>query len=128
MGGVDVSRLKVAGAGGAAARESDLGGPAMRTTDSAWELTILDALAPESQQLGLLATGDIDGDGRIEGVVGGEGALVWYRPETRERGVIARGHFHVGCALEDIDGDGRLEAVFGAPPPGPHPCTITSHT
>src|SRR5260370_39929692 len=111
MGGVDVSRLKVAGAGGAAARESDLGGPAMRTTDSAWELTILDALAPESQQLGLLATGDIDGDGRIGVVVGGEGALVWDRPATREREVISRGHFHVGGAPEDIDRAGRLEVV-----------------
>jgi VCBS repeat protein/FG-GAP repeat protein len=99
----------------------------MRTTDSVWEMTILDALAPDSQQLGLLATGDIDRDGRIEVVVGGEGALVWYRPETRDRGVIARGHFHVGCALEDIDGDGRLEVVVGEAPLGTEQWSITWH-
>lgn len=77
-----------------------------------WELTILDADPPVSE-LGSLATGDIDGDGRLEIMVGGAGHLLWYRPHTCERGIIAEGHCNVGLAVDDIDGDGRLEVVAG---------------
>ena len=79
---------------------------------SAWELTILDADTP-SPELGSIAAGDIDGDGNIEIVAGGMEALVWYRPATRERGVAARLHCHVGIAIEDVDGDGKMEVVLG---------------
>jgi len=78
----------------------------------AWELLILDG-GPPVQQLGALACGDVDGDGHIELLVGGEGGLLWYRPDTLERGVIAGGRVPVGLALEDIEGDGVLEAVCG---------------
>lgn len=77
-----------------------------------WELLILDA-APRARSLDSLAIGDIDRDGRPEIVTGGQGALLWYRFASLERGVICEGHFQVGVALEDLDGDGRLEVVAG---------------
>ena len=77
-----------------------------------WELTILDGLIPVNDAASL-AIGDIDGDGRNEVVIGGDGVLLWYRPGTFERGVIDRGMYGVGLALEDIDGDGKLEIFAG---------------
>jgi hypothetical protein len=77
-----------------------------------WELLILDA-APRARSLDSLAIGDLDGDGRSEIVTGGQGALLWYRPASFDRGIIGEGHFQVGVALEDLDGDGRLEVVSG---------------
>lgn len=88
----------------------------MSAKAAAWELLILDA-APPVSNLGSLAVGDVDGDGRVELVTGGQGALLWYRPETFERGVIAEGGFGVGLALGDVDGDGRLEVVAGESDP-----------
>ncbi|MCY4023039.1 MAG: VCBS repeat-containing protein [Anaerolineaceae bacterium] len=79
---------------------------------NAWELLVLDG-NPPVEMLGALAAGDVDGDGHIELLVGGEGGLLWYRPDTFERGVVAEGHVHVGLVLEDIAGDGILEAVCG---------------
>lgn len=86
-----------------------------------WELLILDADPPVApyQGLGSLVVGDLDGDGFVELVTGGDGALVWYRPGTCERGVIAEGKFGVGLAIEDVDGDGRLEVVAGELAPVP---------
>ena len=86
-----------------------------------WELLLLDADPPVGpyQALGSLAVGDLDGDGHVEMVVGGDGALLWYRPRTYERGVIAEGQFGVGLAVEDVDGDGSLEVVAGEQAPVP---------
>jgi hypothetical protein len=81
-------------------------------TEEFWELTILDA-DPPAGGLGSCAAADIDGDGHVEMVIGGGGALLWYRPATFERGVIAEGRFVVGLATEDVDGDGCLEIVSG---------------
>ena len=81
-----------------------------------WELLVLDG-NPPLQQLGALAVGDVDGDGHVELLVGGEGGLLWYRPDTLERGVVSDGHVHVGLTLEDIEGDGVLEAVCGLEDP-----------
>lgn len=75
-----------------------------------WERIILDA-APPLEAASSLAIGDLDGDGHKEIVVGGAGALLWYRPDTGERGTIATGRYTVGLALYDLDGDGVLEVV-----------------
>jgi hypothetical protein len=80
--------------------------------NSYWDRIILDA-APPVLDLGGLAVGDVDGDGRQEIVVAGNGVLLWYRPGTTERGTIAEGRFVVGLALEDVDGDGQLEVFAG---------------
>ncbi len=77
-----------------------------------WELLLLDADPPVAQA-GSLAAGDIDGDGHVEVLIGGASKLLWYRPDTFERGVAAEGRFHCGLALADIDGDGRLEVFAG---------------
>jgi len=76
-----------------------------------WDMIIVDA-DPPGRGLGSLAVGDVDGDGKPEIVVGGR-ALLWYKPDTFERHVIATGRFHCGVALEDVDGDGKLEVVSG---------------
>jgi len=77
-----------------------------------WELMVLDADLPVSE-LGCLTAGDLDGDGNVEIVTGGTSALLWYRPATFERGIIAGIDLHVGIVLEDVDGDGVREVVAG---------------
>jgi hypothetical protein len=64
-------------------------------------------------ETGGTAAADIDGDGRTELIIIGNGAILWYRPSTGERGTVALGRYGVGVALEDIDGDGRKEIVVG---------------
>jgi hypothetical protein len=82
----------------------------VKTRNGHWDRIILDA-APPVKELGCLEAGDLDGDGHVEVVVGGDGGLLWYRPDTFEKGIIAEGHFGVGLTLEDLDGDGVMEVV-----------------
>ena len=79
----------------------------------AWEYVILDAVPPDMTQTSGMAAADIDGDGKTEVIVIGTGSMVWYRPSTSEKGIVAHGSFGVGVALEDIDHDGRKEIITG---------------
>jgi FG-GAP-like repeat len=85
---------------------------------NSWEFIVLDSVPPHLTELDGTAAADIDGDGKTELIISGDGALLWYRPSTTEKGVIALGHFSVGVALEDIDRDGRKEVVSGRKKPG----------
>ena len=76
-----------------------------------WELVILDAVPSHITETGGTAADDIDGDGKTELIIIGNGAALWYRPSTGERGTVSRGTYGVGLALEDIDGDGRKEII-----------------
>ena len=78
-----------------------------------WELQVLEADPPiPMRNFHGMTVGDLDSDGHMEIIIGGHGGLLWYRPDTCERGVIAAGNdFTVGLVLEDVDGDGRLEIV-----------------
>ena len=76
-----------------------------------WELMLLDP-DPPLEMTGSLTVGDIDGDGNVEVLIGGND-LLWYRPATFERGKAVTGPIQCGLDLADIDGDGRLEAVMG---------------
>ena len=78
-----------------------------------WELVILDAAPAHSTETGGTGAADIDGDGKTELIIAANGALLWYRPSTSERGLVALGYFNVGMALEDIDHDGHKEIVIG---------------
>ena len=78
-----------------------------------WEYVILDAVPPDMTQVSGMAAADIDGDGKTEVVIIGTGSVVWYRPSTSEKGIVANGSFGVGVALEDIDHDGHKEIVTG---------------
>src|ERR1700722_3775977 len=78
-----------------------------------WEYIVLDAAPAHATETGATAAADIDGDGKTEVIIGSDGALLWYRPSTSERGVVSRGYFNVGIALKDVDRDGRKEIIIG---------------
>ena len=91
-----------------------------------WELTILDA-DPPSKAPGSLIAGDFDKSGNRKLFIGGEDALLWYCPKTREKGIVAKGSFHVGLLLEDIDNDGMLELIAGMQDPDTKKLIIAWH-
>ena len=78
-----------------------------------WELVILDAAPAHATETNGAAAGDIEGDGKTELITASNGALLWYRPSTGERGIVSFGYYNVGVALGDIDGDGRKEVIAG---------------
>jgi FG-GAP-like repeat len=70
----------------------------------------------------ILMLGDINGDGAVDVVIGGEKAegagLVRYQFPSWEKHPIARGEFTTDGQLADVDGDGDLDIVIGTYPEG----------
>src|SRR5271163_3484523 len=93
--------------------ESTVSGIPPSGGSDSWELVILDGAPAHCTETGGTGAADIDGDGKTELIIAGNGALLWYRPSTSERGVVARGYFNVGMALQDVDHDGHKEIVIG---------------
>lgn len=78
---------------------------------SSWKLRIFHELPPSIKNGNCLAVGDLDGDGYNEIVVGGNGGLFWYKPDTAETAMISNINASCGLAIEDIDMDGVKELV-----------------
>jgi FG-GAP-like repeat len=95
------------------ARDSSVSDAPPSGGSDAWELVILDAAPAHATETGGTGAGDIDGDGKTELIIATNGALLWYRPSTLERGIVGRGYFNVGIALQDIDRDGHKEIIVG---------------
>lgn len=82
----------------------------MRTEKDYLVLNIINALPPVVD-LHSCAVGALKEEWGEMIFAGGNGGLFWFRKETGKRGMIAKGFFHVGLAIEDIDGDGIKEIV-----------------
>lgn len=64
-----------------------------------------------------LATGDVDGDGKVDILLADQKEIVWYRNPDWKRHVIAARlslKDNVCLAARDIDGDGKVEVAVGA--------------
>jgi len=73
-----------------------------------WELTILAGEVDALDANTLLAV-DVDGDGRQEIIVGGSSSLLWYRPDTFEKGLIANGHFFEAITFAYISNENKAD-------------------
>ena len=68
---------------------------------------------------------DIEGDGSTEIVIGGNKALLWYKPQTFEKGIVGNGAFHVGLIAEDLVKDGIRHVIAGEQNPQTEKWMIT---
>ncbi len=106
------------------------GGPVFRDSRR-----VLDGEDADEHFGAAVATGDVNGDGAPELVIGspgadgGRGAITYYdgrsirqgnfRNSYRVSGVEASGHFGANLAIADLDGDGLGELLVGAPRANP---------
>lgn len=78
---------------------------------------IIDPTPPGTEN-DVCLVGDINGNGRVDIVVGGKygsNNFVWYENPTWERHVIGKIHAEAGGVLVDITGNGRLDIIVGNP-------------
>ena len=69
-----------------------------------WELVVLDAAPPHATETNGANAGDIDGDGKTELITGSNGALLWYRPSTQEKGIVSLGYWLGEWLLHKLGG------------------------
>ncbi len=82
----------------------------MHTKKEHWNLTIIDALPKNCDELHSLAAVDLYENGQKYIITGGKEGMYWHCPKEKTKGVICeRGAFHVGLAAADLNGDGILE-------------------
>jgi hypothetical protein len=80
-----------------------------------FEHRVVDANPPSGDKgyLDVCALGDVDGDGRVDIVVGSQEAegLVWYHNPDWKRYLIGPGEFTTDGETADLNGDGRAEVI-----------------
>lgn len=96
-------------------------------TTLAFTHQVIDA-SPAGTHNDVCLLGDINGDGRLDLVIGGKygtGNVVWYENPTWQRHVIGTAHLEAGGVLLDISGNGFSDLVAGNPFDAPAGTTNT---
>lgn len=56
-----------------------------RTGSESWQFVILDSVPPHLTEIAGNVVADMDGDGKTEVIVAGDGALLWYKPWRKKK-------------------------------------------